>query len=160
MAQPRKDRSLAHETLFRRPTQQRGVEELYRRPAFVPAIAAPREPYGSHAAVTENRLERVSTEPLAGETRGGAPREAIEVVEQRFTGDALLLVKQRTDDGRGLGCVRIEPCEPVCELRLIELQRLIEVAADFLPPALLIARSRHGVCARSARKQIAAFERS
>src|SRR5690606_21935315 len=66
MLQLREHRSFAHEPLLGRPTEQRRVQQLDRRPGFVTAVAAVREPDLAHATLADALLERVRADAGAG----------------------------------------------------------------------------------------------
>src|SRR3569833_95195 len=52
VTQLREHRAFLDEALFGRPSQERGVQQLYGGPSLEAAVATMRQPYGSHSAVT------------------------------------------------------------------------------------------------------------
>ena len=141
MPQFRQHRAFAHEALFRRLAQQGRIEQLHRSAALVAAIAPAREPDGAHAAMAEHGLERVRAQLLASEPHAvESNRRRFE--QQRRLRQLLLLGDQRAHGSRNRRRPLIELIEPGGARFLVEVERLVEIPADFTPSFLLFGRHR------------------
>jgi len=67
MPSPGEQAALAPEALLPSAAQQRDIEKFDGGFTLESAVAAPGKPHAAHAAVTDNRLERIGTQSHSGE---------------------------------------------------------------------------------------------
>jgi len=66
VGEPGQDAALALESFLAGSADQARVQQLDRRQPLEPAVAAPRQPDAAHAALADERIQGVGTDPLTG----------------------------------------------------------------------------------------------
>ena len=132
MRQPGEDVPFAAKPLLAGVAEERGVEQLDRRLAFESSVAAPGEPDGAHAPLTDRRHHGVAAEGLSDERGNGGSKRRV-VFEEALFGQAVRFREQQLEVCGERRIREVQRREPRGPIVARHLQRLVEKRAPRFP---------------------------